>query len=280
MAISSLMVAVILFVSPALFAQHSSGGGSSSGGGGSSPAGSSVGSSGGSHGGYSGGSSSGSSSLGSHSSGSSASSNSRSSGGSASRSSSARSASRGSGAGSAAQRQIEKNARAQGNNVAEQSKNAQPVHRGFIGFLRHPFRKRTSKPAEADLRRPICKDKPCRCPAGEAIGNNGACVVSTNNYNQCPTGSYWDGVGCVGSSLFRSNDCGNLALAVDRQARQAQFAESSRQSSCSSGAGAQECSDLTARSQDEAARYRSLQQQYQQCRRQPLVGLLDASAVN
>jgi len=265
MRLSSLVVAVFLLVPPVVFAQRSSGGGASSGG-------SSGGfsSSGGSHGSYSGGSSSGSSSSSAHSSGNSAA--------SSSNHSPSRSASRSSSTGSAAQHQIGKNARVQGSNAAESIRNLQPARRGFIAFLRHPFRKR----AEAGLRRPIvCKDKPCPCPPGETNGKNGAClaIVTTNHFRRCPQGEYWGGGGCTTVSLFRSDDCSNLALALDRQARQSQLAESSRQTSCSSNAAAQECSELMAKSQNEAALYKSLHQQYEQCKRQRLVGLPDSSAV-
>jgi hypothetical protein len=258
MRLSGLVVAFLLLVSPLLFAQHSSGGGSSSGG---SSGGSS--SSGGSHG-YSGGSSSASSSSGGHSSGGSASSGGHSSG---SRGTGG-TASRASGAGSTARQPIGNNARVQGGNVAE--------HRGFFAFLRHPFRKPEPttmlKTAAVDLVPPVCKGKACVCPPGVA-GKNGGCTsgvtsVVSNQYRRCQSGEYWDGAGCNGSSLFRPDDCGSLSFALDRQAEQSRLAESSRQTSCSRDSAAQECSELTARAQVETARYQSLLEQYQQCRRQ------------
>jgi hypothetical protein len=240
MRLSGLAVAVLLLVSPVLFAQHSSGGGASSGG--ASSGGSSGGFSGGggSHGGYSGGSGSGSYASSGHSSGGSASSSSHRFGGSASRSSTR----------STGQSQIQ-NGRVQGYNRAERMRKPEPDLIGFFAFLRHPFRKHAPKPAEARLRRPL----------------------------RCPPDEYWNGLGCTSASLFRPNDCSNLALALDRQERQSQLAESSRQASCSSDAAAQECSQLTARYQDESARYNSLLQQYQQCRRQSLLGLPDRLAI-
>lgn len=257
MRLPSLVVAVLLLVSPVLFAQHSSGGGSS--GGGSRSGGSSAGasSSSGSHGSYSGGFSAGSSSLSSHT--------------------YSGSASRSSGAGPA-QRQNEKST-LQSHNGVERI-NPQPEHRGFFAVLRHPFRKRVPKPGEADRSRPVCKGSRCLCPPGEINGKNGRCVVvATNQFARCQPGEYWDGGACNISSLFGQGDCSNLAMALDSQARQFQLEESSRQESCSRDAAAQECSDLTAKAQDGLAHYKSLQQQYEQCKGQRRAGLLAPSAI-
>lgn len=290
MRLSSLVVAVLLLVSPVLFAQHSAGGGSSSGGsssGGSSGGSSGSGGSGGSHSSYSGGASSGSSSSSSRSSGSSASSSSHSSGGSASRGSSVASAATPSRAqssrfgGGGAIREPGKIG-VQGHKALESGKNPQPEHRGLLAFLRHPFRRHAPKPAKADLRRPICKGKLCPCPSGETSAKNGRCIasVATSDHNLCRRGEFWNGEGCLSSSLFGSDDCSNLALALNRQSRQSQLTESSRQTSCSRDAAAQECSELTAKSQVETTRYRLLQQQYQRCRRQGASNLVGASGIN
>jgi len=262
MRLSSLAVAVLL-VSPVLFAQHSSGGGSSGGGssgGGSRSGGSSAGasSSSGSHGSYSGGSSAGSSLSSNHN--------------------YEGSASRSSGAGPAVQRQNEKDA-LQGHNGVERI-HPQPEHRGFFAALRHPFRKRVPKPSEADRLRPVCKGNRCPCPPGEINGKNGRCVVvAANQFSGCPPGEYSDGGRCNPSSLFGQGDCSNLALALDRQARQSKLAESSRQASCSRDAAARECSELTAKAQATLDRYKSLQQQYEQCKGQRRAGLLAPSTI-
>jgi hypothetical protein len=55
---------------------------------------------------------------------------------------------------------------------------------------------------------------------------------------------------------------------MDEQAQSMRMAEDLRQGSCSRDAAAQECGELTARSMDEATRYKTLQRQYEQCRRQ------------
>jgi len=118
------------------------------------------------------------------------------------------------------------------NNAAIRLQKPRPERSRFFAFLRHPLR----KPAEADLRRPVCKNKPCPClPSGK----DGGCVVSlaTNDNRWCRRGEYWSGGGCATLSPFRLNDCSDLALALDRQARQAQLAEGGQWTVCSRGAG-------------------------------------------
>lgn len=256
MRLSSLVPAVLFLFLPFAFAQHSSGGGSSSGGGGYSGGSSSSGSassSGSSHSSYSSGSSSGSTSSSTHPSGTSASARSSSYAGSASRNSTTSPATQG---------QIE-------NNAAIPNKNSQPQHKGLIARLHHPFRK--PKPIEAGLRPSVCKDKSCTCPAGETYWKNG-CIANAiaNNFGLCQHGEYSNGA-CEARSSFRLNDCANVTFSRDRQARLADLAEQSRQSACSRDATAQECAELTAKSQDEAARYKSVQQEYERCRRQQTI---------
>lgn len=249
MRLSSLVVAAVLLVPAVAFAQHSSAAVSSSGS-----------SSGGSHSSYSGGASAGSSSSNAHSSGGTSPSG-HSSGGSSSGSSNK---------GSAAHRQIENIAPAGSRNPVESARNSQPERKGFIGFLRHPFAKANPKLIEAERRQPVCKNKSCACPPGEIHGKSGGCVASVtlNDFARCQAGEYWYGGGCAALSLFRSNDCSNLAFAVKEQARKVEDSDSSRQSSCSGNATTQECSDRTTVSQNEAAHYKSLQQEYEQCRTQ------------
>jgi hypothetical protein len=259
MRLSALFVGLFLLVSPVLFAQHS---------GGASSSGSSAGtfsSSGASHSSYSGGSSPGASAPSSRSTGSS--SGTRSSGGSASRTSRA-----------GLLVQTQKHTPRQGQDV-EPINRSRPEHRTFLGFLRNPFRMRGAKAAEAALRRPPCKDKSCSCLAGR---NRGCAVtVTTNNHqSRCHPGEYWDGGVCSRASLFLPDDCGSLALALDRESRQSRLTEGLRQSSCCRDAAAQECSDLTGTSHDETARYQSLLQQYRQCKRQRVDGWRARAGIN
>jgi hypothetical protein len=142
--LSGLVVALLLLVSPAMFAQHSSGGGSTSGG---------SSSSGGSHGGSSGGSSSGNSSSSGHSS-------SHGSGGSSSRSSNAK---------SGGPDLIENNGRVQGHNAAEHIRNPQLAYRRFFNFLCRPFRKHATEPV-------VDYSQPKTCPRGQSLDKNGRCV--------------------------------------------------------------------------------------------------------
>jgi hypothetical protein len=143
MRLSGLAVALLLLVSPAMFAQHSSGGGSSSGGSSSS----------GSHSGSSGGSGSGSSSSSGHSS----------SHGSAASSSHSSSATTG------GRHEIENNGRARGHNAVEPVRSPQPAYRRFFTFLCRPFRRHATEPVADDF-------QPRTCPRGQYLDKNGRCV--------------------------------------------------------------------------------------------------------
>jgi hypothetical protein len=261
MRLSSVVVAVILFFSPAALAQHSSGGGGSSSSG--SSGGSSHSSSGG---GSSGGSSHASSSsggsnhsAGTHSSAGSHSSNAHNSGSnSSSHNSAASSGSRSNGpparSGTVVSRgdntrttrePVRKPVQAKEN--AASAKTAQPAKRSFFSFLRHPFHK-SPKPAEADLRRPvckgedckkpmpkppapapvfvesdlrrpICKGKACQCPSGETPGKNGGCVVAPTINGPCAAGQSSIGGACVAAShQCQANEHWNGTSCVLRQA--------------------------------------------------------------
>lgn len=209
MRLLGLIVAATVFVPLALLGQHSAGGGGSSSSGSASSSGGSHSYSGGSSG-YSGGSRSSTSSTSSHTS---------------------------------------SNSPARNSNSASTRSNPQPEHRGLRGFLHHPFRKPAAKPAEADLRLPICTKEPCPvlCPPGESGGGKGMCAANRVTVaRNCPAGRSWNGAGCDIQPLLRVNDCSSLAMALQHQAQQAQLADSLRQSSCSGDAAAQECSELTA----------------------------------
>jgi hypothetical protein len=232
MKLSGLAVSVVLLVSSAVFAQHSSAGGSGS---------SNSSSSGSSH---SSSFSSSSSSSGGHSATSSSGHGTTTS---SSRSSSGLSSSRA------------------GNLTSSETRTiAQPEKKTFVSRIFHPFRKPQREPIHAALRRPICPKGHCVCPVGESAENG---VCSSPKPYHCGSGAYWNGGSCVRFTDFRVNDCASLALLMDQQSKRLGTAESLRQNSCS--LGAPECADLTARSADEAARYRALQQQYERCRRRP-----------
>jgi hypothetical protein len=49
---------------------------------------------------------------------------------------------------------------------------------------------------------PICKNPPCACPPGQTRGKNGGCVAggTTNSVDQCQPGEYWNGAGCIATA--------------------------------------------------------------------------------
>jgi hypothetical protein len=244
MRLSGLAVAVVLLFSSAVFAQHSSSGGSSSGGS------------------SSGGTSAASFSSGGHSSGSS---------GSSSGHSSAGSSSHGTSAGSSKSPSNARSTPYSSESSVHLGAAAQPEKRTFVSHLFHPFRKPEAKLAQADLRRSLCSKGHCVCPGGQAVGKGGACSAPIA-YHQCRSDAYWSGGGCTAFTEFHVNDCSALALLMDQQAQRMGMAENMRQASCSRDPGTQECGDLSARSASEAGRYKTLRQQYEQCRRRQSAG--------
>lgn len=259
---SSLVLAAFLSVSLGVLAQHSSSGGSSSGG---SSGGPSHGGS--SDSGSSGGSSSGISSSGSHSSSgsgvshSSASSFARAGSGEPTRSASeARSARAGMSA-------IRSTDNVRMSPTPSEKTSAMPEKSSFVSHLVHPFRKKEVKLAQSDIRRrrPVCTKGHCECPGGGVVGKPGICSIPQTDF-QCGVNAYWNGGGCIDYSRFRVGSCASLELMLRQQAQRAEVAEDARQASCSSGAA--DCGEVLTRATDEAARYRALQQQLDQCRRQ------------
>lgn len=319
MRLSSVLVAAVVFLSPVVLAQHSSTSSSASGssGGGSHAASSSGASS--SHAGSSHGSSASSNSAGSHSAAVRSS-----AGGSASASrNSGRNQNSGKGtsspgaAGSAVVSRskdapaetADGTSRAAMNktirepivqpmppkNQVSATKTEQPEKRGFFSFLRHPFRQGEAKATDSDLRRPICKEGPCKkpgppvtvvsdlrpptckgrdchCPSGETPGKNGGCVaVPTNTTcaagqhwngaacgaspNQCPSNDYWNG-GVCGARL---NDCASINARAAMLANEVRGAKSQMQNACLNNSSGQDCGELKLSYDGAVDRYRILQ---------------------
>jgi hypothetical protein len=202
MRLPGLFIASILFVSPALLAQHSSGAGPVPGNSSSSASSNSSNSSTGNHSSSasSGSSYSGASTAASHS--SSASSYSSHSGGPVSRSSTAgvAPASRGvSSSGTGAGVRETTDLSRQVHQTSGPPRNLQPERRGFLTFLRHPLRKPGPTFAATDLRPKGCIGKKCPCPPGETRAKNGQCVasVATNVGDRCVAGERWNGSSCT-----------------------------------------------------------------------------------
>ncbi len=255
MQLSGVVVALLLLVPPQLLAQHSSGSGSSSGGsssGGSSNSSSSSGSShGSSSGGSSGGSGSGGASSSAHSGGASASSSNHSTGGSASRSNSgAASATHGSSTQQSTRRPLDNNVRVQAREVAEPSPNKRPEHRGFFAFLRHPLHK-APKPGGADLRHR-------KCPAGQSLGKNGACVANNTSdaSNQCSANAY--GSLCTNSEADRDVCASVRGQAAAAAAAELRSIRAQMQPACSVNPSGEDCSGMRQRHEAALERYRTV----------------------
>ncbi len=236
MRLSGLVIALILFFSTTLLAQHSSGvGGSSSGG--SSSGGSSRGSSA-SSGSYSSSGSSHVNSAGSHGS------------------------SRGSGSTSSSSVRTDRGKASSSGH--DRSSNVKPEKKSFFAFLRH--RKPPPKSSlETDAKRPIrCKKgQTCTvCTAGENRNAAGVCI-SQAQVLPCPPAQVWNGFAC--GARYSVNDCGALAAQLAQQERQMRSARTAQQPNCSLDSVSQECADLQGQSGRESLRYRLLQEQYDQC---------------
>src|SRR5579864_1425019 len=296
MKLSRLILASILFISPALLAQHSSGGGSSSGGS-SSHSSSSSGSS--SHASSSANSSHSSSSAGSHSASSHASAGSSGSTGSPiskselhnSRGRAAESVSKvppsrsgSESSGSDAERTIHEPVTGRvpiKENELSTAKTTQPEKRGFFSFFRHPFRKPEPKRKPVNhviVKGPVpvkCGKAPCPvCPPGQSAGKNGKCAAPPPPTNIASTGCQppesWNGVARVASTRCRPGAywngamCTNTAECAAFSGRAAILANELRgmraqmQSACSNNSSGQECVDLTNGYEGALQRYRML----------------------
>jgi len=284
MRLPGLVVAVALFVSPTLLAQHSSGGGSTPNSSSSNSSNNSPTTS----------SSSSSSSVTSHStpsagSGSSASPLNHTSGsvshGSTGSASTPRSNAQAARTGSVPVVREPDRARAPDHHPAEATKSPQSEHRGIAAFLRHPFRKPAPKVAESDLRRPVCKGKLCPCPPGEVQGKNGSCVASIarNTLGQCQPGEYWNGKGCSsecaphefwngsscrracteteywnGLSCVTSGDCAAIRARAAPLVDELRGYKGQMQTACANNPAGHECGDFTHSHDGALQRYRSL----------------------
>lgn len=260
---SGLCLAVILFFSCFMLAQHSSGGGGGS-------SGSSSSGGGGSHGGgsYSGGSSSsgggfhGGSSGGGHASG-----GGHVSGGSGSHGSGGHSSNvHGTTSASNTTRETRSNLVHSTANLRQGSQSVHAEKRTFFSFLRHPFRKPEPKPV-ADLRRPVCLRGPCQvCPNGQ-IASSGGCagpVTVRRHYDYCSRAQLWSGDACLLGMNFL-DDCERYRMTMQQQAERVRNAEMMRQNACQSSAP-QSCVDANSALQSEESLYRDFAARYQQCR--------------
>ena len=116
-----------------------------------------------------------------------------------------------------------------------------PEKRGFLGLLRHPFK----KPEVVELRHRACIHGPCQiCPAG-AMGKNGVCGGTAPRGNFCSSGSFWNGHGCAVLGLGYRNYACYTAPDDDllNARRNMQSAERAQQVACSADPAGRECSD-------------------------------------
>lgn len=115
-----------------------------------------------------------------------------------------------------------------------------PAKRGFVGFLRHPFK----KPEVMELRHRACIHGPCQiCPAGAM--KNGVCGGTAPRGNFCSSGSFWNGRHCTVLGIgYRNYNCYTAPDSDLLNAkRNMQAAERDQQAACSANAASQECAD-------------------------------------
>jgi hypothetical protein len=126
-------------------------------------------------------------------------------------------------------------------------------------------------PSESDLRRRICIEGPCPCPPGEMRSKNGACVAGTpTGYPECQPGQYWNG-GCTAIPVCQQNEywngvscvvsaaeCASISARAAAVISEVRGIRGQMQGACASGPSGQECSDLTQRHDAALQRYRML----------------------
>lgn len=162
------------------------------------------------------------------------------------------------------EQQISNFIRARANSTPVSAKIEIQEHRGFLGVLRHPFRREPVREVKivGELRRPpSCKGSHCPvCPAGRA-----SCGYLYHERTACSSGELWNGGACLMQTQFLDN-CSGLRMTLERQKQRMAAAESMRQNACA--AGSPDCASATTAWQSEESLYRSLSARYLQCQRQ------------
>jgi hypothetical protein len=163
------------------------------------------------------------------------------------------------------EQQISEFIHARANSIPVSAKIEIQEHKGFLGFLRHPFRKsepvREIKIVGERRHPPFCKGGHCPvCPAGRA-----SCGYLYHERTACSSGDLWNGGSCLLQTQFLDK-CSGLRMALQRQQQRMAAAESIRRSACA--AGSPDCSSATTAWQSEESLYRTLSARYTQCQRQ------------
>ncbi len=155
--------------------------------------------------------------------------------------------------------------RARANSTPVSAKIEIHEHKGFLGVLRHPFRKsepvREVKIVGQRRHPPFCKGSHCPvCPAGRA-----GCGYLYHERSACSSRELWNGGFCLLQTQFLDN-CSGLRMALQRQQQRMAAAESIRKSACA--AGSPDCTSATTAWQSEENLHRTLSVRYMQCQRQ------------
>jgi len=131
------------------------------------------------------------------------------------------------------------------------------------------------KPAEADLRRRICKDGHCaECPPGGSKGKSGTCVATAAPADTastlCPPNESWNGSSCIATAQCRPGEswngaecvnptqCATFGARADLLTAEARGISADMQAACLKDPHEQECMRLTQSHDGAVQRYRML----------------------
>lgn len=129
-------------------------------------------------------------------------------------------------------------------------------------------------PPRSDLRRRICSNGPCPCPAGQTTGKGGGCVVSPpvaqpaescqpdeiwngavcTPSNHCAAGEFWNGANCVASAA----DCGSIDARAAILVSELRGIKAQIQGACGQNPPGQDCEDLKQQQMGALQRYQML----------------------
>jgi hypothetical protein len=102
------------------------------------------------------------------------------------------------------------------------------------------------------LRRPLCQKEVCPCPAGQTAVKGGCVAIPV--YNQCQSGELWNGSSCFPSQA----QCASINASLQTSIAELRSVRAQVQQACSQNSSSTECEDARIREKQTVDRYRQV----------------------